>query len=391
MSCEIKSWPVKLVMTKFKAASFGLLDPHGAQPVHQRLAPVPNTRLAGLPTFTQPTGFVVSMTASRSHTFLWCLACAAFTTLATFLAPAVAAPKKLPANYTIVTTCGMVTDIVREVAGDKAKVNGLMGEGVDPHLYKPTRDDVAKLLNADVVFYSGLMLEGRMSDTFLKVARKGASVFAVTELLDEKFLLEPEEFHGHTDPHVWMDISGWMEAVKVVARSLAEVDPEHSAFYEQNAKRYNAQLSKLDDYAKKSLSSIPKERRVLITAHDAFNYFGRAYGIEVRGIQGISTESEAGVADINTLVSYLVERKIPAIFVESSVSDKNIRALVEGSKSRGHAVRIGGELFSDAMGKPGTYEGTYLGMIDHNVTLITRSLGGEAPERGFQGRLGKKP
>ncbi len=313
------------------------------------------------------------------------------TLLSVFLASAAsAASKTLPANYGIVTTCGMVTDIVREVAGDKARVSGLLGEGVDPHLYKPTRDDVAKLLKADVVFYSGLMLEGRMSDTFLKIARRGASVFAVTELLDEKFLLEPEEFHGHTDPHVWMDVSGWMEAVKVVARSLSEVDPEHAAFYERNAKRYNTQLARLDDYAKKALSSIPKERRVLITAHDAFHYFGRAYGIEVRGIQGISTESEAGVADINKLVDYLVDRKIPAIFVESSVSDKNIKALVEGCKSRGHQVRIGGELFSDAMGKPGSYEGTYLGMIDHNVTLIARALGGEAPERGLNGKLAEK-
>ena len=299
----------------------------------------------------------------------------------------IAAPKPLPANYNIVTTCGMVTDIVREVAGDKAKVTGLMGEGVDPHLYKPTRDDVAKLLQADVVFYSGLMLEGRMTDTFLKVSRKGTPVFAVTELLDEKFLLEPKEFAGHTDPHVWMDVKGWMAAVKAVARSLSEVDAANAARYQTNAERYVTQLAKLDDYAKQSLSSIPKERRTLITAHDAFNNFERAYDIEVLGIQGISTESEAGVADINKLVDILVERKIPAIFVESSVSDKNIKALVEGSKSRGHTVRIGGQLFSDAMGKPGTYEGTYIGMIDHNVTIITRALGGQAPERGLNGKL----
>ena len=306
----------------------------------------------------------------------------------TFIASTlIAAPKPLPANYNIVTTCGMVTDIVREVAGDKAKVTGLMGEGVDPHLYKPTRDDVAKLLQADVVFYSGLMLEGRMTDTFLKVSRKGTPVFAVTELLDEKFLLEPKEFAGHTDPHVWMDVKGWMAAVKAVARSLSEVDAANAARYQTNAERYVTQLAKLDDYAKQSLSSIPKERRTLITAHDAFNYFERAYDIEVLGIQGISTESEAGVADINKLVDILVERKIPAIFVESSVSDKNIKALVEGSKSRGHTVRIGGQLFSDAMGKPGTYEGTYIGMIDHNVTIITRALGGQAPERGLNGKL----
>ncbi len=295
--------------------------------------------------------------------------------------------RKLPSPYTIVTTCGMVTDIVREVAGDKAKVTGLMGEGVDPHLYKPTRDDVARLLQADVVFYSGLMLEGRMSDTFLKVARRGTPVFAVTELLDEKFLLEPKEFAGHTDPHVWMDVRGWMDAVKVVARSLGECDPPNAGYYRAHAERYLAQLAKLDEYAKQVLATIPPDRRVLITAHDAFNYFGRAYGIEVRGIQGISTESEAGVADINKLVDFLVTQKIPAIFVESSVSDKNIRALVEGANARGHAVRIGGQLFSDAMGKPGTYEGTYVGMIDHNVTTITRALGGNAPAHGLNGKL----
>lgn len=304
------------------------------------------------------------------------------------LAPAApAASKLLPANYNIVTTCGMVTDIVREVAGDKARVTGLMGEGVDPHLYKPMRDDVAKLLQADVVFYSGLMLEGRMTDTFLKIARKGTPVFPVTELLDEKYLLEPEEFAGHTDPHVWMDVAGWMEAVKVVARSLAEVDTANAAYYEQNARRYSAELSKLHDYAKRSIASIPQAHRVLVTAHDAFNYFGRAYDIEVRGIQGISTESEAGVSDINKLVDFLVERKVPAIFVESSVSDKNIKALVEGCQSRGHRVTIGGTLYSDAMGPAGTYAGTYLGMIDHNVTTITRALGGQAPVGGLNGRL----
>lgn len=320
----------------------------------------------------------------RLRHLVWC----ALAALGLLLPNAVVAEsKKLPANYAIVTTCGMVTDIVREVAGDKAKVGGLMGEGVDPHLYKPTRDDVAKLLGADVVFYSGLMLEGRMTDTFLKVARRGTPVFAVTELLDEKFLLEPKEFQGHTDPHVWMDVRAWMEAVKVVGRSLGEVDPGNLSFYQQNAERYSAQLAKLEEYAKKTMSSIPKERRVLITAHDAFNYFGRAYGIDVRGIQGISTESEAGVADINKLVDFIVERKLPAIFVESSVSDKNIKALVEGSNSRGHSVRIGGQLFSDAMGQPGTYEGSYIGMIDHNVTAIARALGGEAPERGLSGKL----
>lgn len=303
---------------------------------------------------------------------------------------AAAEARKLPTPYTIVTTCGMVTDIVRQVAGEHAKVVGLLGEGVDPHLYKPTRDDVVQLTRADVVFYSGLMLEGRMTDVFLKISRRGTPVFAVTDRLDEKFLLEPEEFQGHTDPHVWMDVAGWSAAVEAVGKALGEVDSAHAADYTANTQRYLKELAALDAYAKKALASIPAERRVLITAHDAFNYFGRAYGIEVRGIQGISTESEAGVADINRLVDFIVARKIPALFVESSVSDKNIRALVEGCHSRGHEVVIGGQLFSDAMGATGTYEGTYLGMIDHNVTLITRALGGEAPARGLNGKLAAK-
>lgn len=303
----------------------------------------------------------------------------------------VGAERALPTPYTIVTTCGMVTDIVRNVAGTNAVVSGLMGEGVDPHLYKPTRDDVAKLLKADVVFYSGLMLEGRMTDTFLKIARRGTAVFAVTELLDEQYLLEPEEFKGHTDPHVWMDVRGWIEAVKVTASSLGEVDAANAASYSANSQRLIKELEELDAYAKKAVASIPEDRRVLITAHDAFNYFGRAYGIEVRGIQGISTESEAGVADINNLVDFITENKIPAVFVESSVSDKNARALIEGCQARGHAVRIGGLLYSDAMGKPGSYEGTYVGMIDHNVTTVVRALGGEAPERGFKGALSSTP
>lgn len=288
--------------------------------------------------------------------------------------------------YKVVTTVGMVTDIVREVAGDKANVEGIIGEGVDPHLYKPTRSDVAAMLAADVIIYSGLMLEGQMGDTLVKVGR-GKPVYAVTELIDEQYLLSPKEFAGHHDPHVWMDASGWMKAVEAVAKSLSEYDKPNAAFYAANAERYNAEVKKLDEYAKKVIASIPQKSRVLVTAHDAFNYFGRAYGIEVRGIQGISTESEAGLKDINALVDMLVERDIKAVFVETSVADKNVRALIEGAGSRGKTIKIGGTLFSDAMGKHGTYEGTYIGMIDHNVTVVARALGGEAPERGMNGKL----
>jgi len=288
--------------------------------------------------------------------------------------------------YAIAATVGMVADIVTQVAGDKATVNGVIGTGVDPHLYKPTRNDVAAFMNADVVFYSGLMLEGKMADTLIKVGRS-KKVYAVTELVNEATLLEPEEFQGHYDPHLWMDVSGWMEAVQAVAKSLGEYDAANAETYSSNAARYNEELKKLHEYAKRCIASVPERSRVLITAHDAFNYFGRAYGIEVRGIQGLSTESEAGLEDIRQIVDLIVSRDVQAVFVESSVSRKNVLALVEGASARGSKVRIGGELFSDAMGHSGTYEGTYVGMIDHNATVITRALGGEAPEGGMNGRL----
>ncbi|HRQ88520.1 MAG TPA: zinc ABC transporter substrate-binding protein [Bacteroidia bacterium] len=289
--------------------------------------------------------------------------------------------------YRAAATVGMIADIVREVAGPRAKVEGIIGSGVDPHLYKPTTKDIKALQAADIVFYNGLMLEGKMGDVLVRVARGGKPVYAVTEeILDQgDYVLSDDK--EHYDPHVWMDVQGWIRAVEVVAKGLSAFDPDGKADYEANATRYKAELERLDDYAKKAIASIPEERRVLVTAHDAFGYMARAYGLDVRGIQGISTESEAGVKDIENLVAFLVERKIPAIFVESSVSDKNVRALAEGAKAKGHAVAVGGELFSDAMGPAGTYEGTYIGMIDHNITTIARALGGEAPEKGLNGKL----
>lgn len=290
------------------------------------------------------------------------------------------------ASWRIVTTTGMVTDIVRQVVGDRGEVKGIIGEGVDPHLYKPTRGDVATLLGADIIFYSGLLLEGKMADTLVKVGRD-KPVHAVTEEIDAKWLLEPPEFAGHADPHVWMDVSAWKQAVDVVTRAMSDFDSAGSEVYASRAEAYKEQLTRLDEYARETIASIPEERRILVTAHDAFNYFGRAYDIEVRGIQGISTESEAGLEDINRLVDMLVERGIRAVFVESSVASKNVQALVEGARTRGAEVAIGGELYSDAMGAPGTYRGTYIGMVDHNVTTIARALGGTAPERGMQGKL----
>jgi manganese/zinc/iron transport system substrate-binding protein len=225
-----------------------------------------------------------------------------------------------------------------------------------------------------------------MADVLIKVATKGKPVFAVTELIDEKYLLEPEEFAGHYDPHVWMDVRGWMKAVEAVFQALLEYDPANKGYYRKNADNYLKELEKLDSYVRDVIDSIPSRSRILITAHDAFNYFGRAYKIEVRGIQGISTESEAGLKDINKLVDLIVERDIKAVFVETSVAEKNIRALIEGARVRGKNVTIGGSLYSDAMGASGSYEGTYIGMLDHNATIITQALGGDAPEKGMQGK-----
>ena len=286
----------------------------------------------------------------------------------------------------VVVTVGMVADIIRNVGGDRVEVEQIMGTGVDPHLYKPTRDDVAKIMKSDAVFYCGLMLEGKMADTLEKVGKQ-RPVYAVTELIDKKKLLEPEGFDGHFDPHVWMDIEAWSGCVEAAAKSLSEFDPGNEKSYRANADAYLEQLKQLHAYGKKSLSSIPDSSRVLITSHDAFNYFGKAYGMEVTGVQGISTESEAGLQRVNELVDLIVSRKVKAVFVESSVPRKNIEAIIEGARARGHELKIGGELFSDAMGEAQTYEGTYIGMLDHNITLVTRALGGKAPERGLNNKL----
>lgn len=287
----------------------------------------------------------------------------------------------------VVASTGMVADLVRAVGGDRVEVSALMGEGVDPHLYKPTRSDTARLLRADAVFVNGLLLEGKMTDAFARLSESGKPVIAVAEAVPRERRLAPPEFAGAADPHVWMDVATWTLALPAVRDALAALDPAGREAYARNAEAYEAKLRDLDAYARRVLDSIPANARVLVTAHDAFNYLGRAYGIEVRGIQGISTESEAGLKAIEELVALLAERRVPAVFPESSVSDRNVLALVEGAAARGHTVALGGVLFSDAMGAPGTYEGTYIGMIDHNVTSIARALGGEAPAGGFQGKL----
>lgn len=286
----------------------------------------------------------------------------------------------------VVATTGMIADAVTQIGGDRVEVTALMGPGVDPHTYRQTRSDIAAMTNADAVFWHGLYLEAQLEDV-LHQLEDISVVVALADSLPKDRLLGSEDYADRYDPHVWMDPVLWTGVVSAALDELIKLDPAGEAEFRANASRHLAQIDALQTYSTDVLATVPDGSRVLVTAHDAFNYFGEAYGYEVLGIQGISTESEAGLKQIEDLVNVLVERKIAAVFVESSVSDRNIQALIEGAAAKGHDVRIGGELFSDAMGAPGTYEGTYIGMIDHNVTTITRALGGEAPTAGLNGTL----
>jgi manganese/zinc/iron transport system substrate-binding protein len=288
-----------------------------------------------------------------------------------------------------VATVGMVADIVRNIGGPQMDVRALMGPGVDPHLYKATRDDVRAILDADVVFYVGLMLEGKMNDTLEKLSKE-RPVLAVTRGIERQKLLMSEGESGHVDPHVWMDVLLWSECVDAVVQGLSQADPSRVDAFQAQADQYRDRLLRLHDYGKRVMATVPEERRWLITSHDAFRYLGRAYGVQVQGVQGISTESEAGLQHINALVDLLVEKQIRSVFVESSVSTKSLMAIIEGARARGHDVQVGGELFSDAMGQRDTYEGTFEGMLDHNLTLIARGLGGSAPDQGLNARLSEQ-
>lgn len=273
----------------------------------------------------------------------------------------------------VVATTGMITDIVRQVGGERVAVTGLMGPGVDPHLYKASEGNVILLAEADVVFYNGLHLEGKMAEVFEKMRGRIPTV-AVTDGIDRDLLLRPPEFEGAYDPHVWFDVTLWMKAVEGVAAALEEIDPAHAEGYRNRAGAYLEKLAGLHEYVKKRAEEVPPGSRVLITAHDAFNYFGRAYRFEVRGLQGVSTVTEAGTGDIRALALLIVERRIPAVFVETSISPRAIQALQEAVADRGYTVSIGGGLYSDALGDPGTPEGTYVGMVRHNIDTIVDAL-----------------
>jgi manganese/zinc/iron transport system substrate-binding protein len=276
-----------------------------------------------------------------------------------------------PYPIQVVCTTGMVADLARNVGGKHVAVRALMGEGVDPHLYKASPADVRELNGADIIFYSGLHLEGKLAELLERMSRRKPTVAVAERIAPEKLLTDE---HKARDPHVWFDVSLWSEAAGAVGEALAALDPPHAADYQAQQQAYQARLAQLDEEVRQQLARIPASRRVLVTAHDAFRYFGRAYGIEVRAIQGISTDSEASVRQVAELVDFLTTRQIKAVFVETSVSDQNIKALLEGCQARGHKVVIGGALFSDAMGKAGTPEGTYEGMIRHNVQTIVAAL-----------------
>jgi manganese/zinc/iron transport system substrate-binding protein len=273
----------------------------------------------------------------------------------------------------VLATTAMVADVVKNVGQEHVNVQTLMGPDVDPHLYKASPKDIYAMNKAQAIFYNGLHLEGKMADVLEKYSKKKTTC-PLAQGVDPQKIIGKSETKSLSDPHIWMDVKLWSQTVLPVADKLSELDPVHKLDYQANAQKYVQQLNELDQECQKLIAKLPKEKRILITAHDAFKYFGKSYGFTVLGVQGMSTESEAGLKEINQLVDTIVKNKIGAVFVETSVSPKNIEALIEGAKSKGVDVKIGGKLYSDAMGKPDTEQGTYVGMIRHNVKTIVEGL-----------------
>lgn len=296
----------------------------------------------------------------------------AFLTLLCFLACKKSGPSNGKLN--IVTTTTLLTDLLNQIGGDKVNVQGLMGSGVDPHLYKASAGDVTKLSNANLIFYGGLHLEGKLVEVFGKMEGQNIKTIAVSDALDEKSLIGSENFASNYDPHIWFDVHNWKLITTFVTQKLSEADPENKVFYEENGKSYLEKLNDLDAEIRAIIDTLPREKRILVTAHDAFNYFGQAYGFEVVGLQGLSTATEAGVQDVQNLSNFIIEKRIKAIFVESSVPRRTIEALQAAVNAKNHHVIIGGTLYSDALGNAGTVEGTYTGMIKYNVKTIVDAL-----------------
>jgi manganese/zinc/iron transport system substrate-binding protein len=271
----------------------------------------------------------------------------------------------------------MIADAVRFIAQDNVEVVQLMGPGVDPHLYKVTPGDISNLARANLVFVNGLHLEGRIGESLHTI--KSARIVEIGESLPADSLRHPPDAGGQPDPHIWFDVALWSRAMPAIGDAVAELVPEKADFIRARTTQYQQALAALDGEVRSAIESVPAPLRVLVTAHDAFGYFGQAYGLEVHSIQGISTESEAGLESINRLVNLLVDRRIPAVFVESSVPHKTIESLMQSASAKSHKVNLGGELFSDALGQADSPAGTYIGMVRHNVGVIVQALGGQVP------------
>ena len=282
--------------------------------------------------------------------------------------------KKDNGKLNIVTTTTMITDLVKNIGGDYINVQGLMGSGVDPHLYKASEGDVSKLVNADIIFYNGLHLEGKLVEVFEKMEKSNKTPIALADEIDKSTLIGSDYFASNYDPHVWFNIEYFKLFANKVTKVLSEKDPENAQIYEENWQNYYKLLLSLKADIILKIEELPKEKRILVTAHDAFNYFGKAYDFEVVGLQGLSTATEAGVQDVQKLAAFIIEKNVKAIFVESSVPKRTIEALQAAVKSKGHEVTIGGTLYSDALGNAGTIEGTYIGMFEYNVNTIVNAL-----------------
>ncbi|GAA3903645.1 zinc ABC transporter substrate-binding protein [Halomonas cibimaris] len=299
---------------------------------------------------------------------------------APLLALSLAAPlahaesQKAPLN--VVTTVGMIADVAGEVGGECVNVNPMMGPGVDPHLYQASASDVKTLRDADQILYSGYSLEGQLGKVLENFSRQKTTVAVSPASIEPAELLTAQDVYG-IDPHLWMDVSLWAQTVDTVVDTFLKARPECADAIHANAEAYTAQLDALHEWVGQGIASIPEEQRILVTAHDAFNYFGRAYGIEVKGIQGISTETETGIADIRRMADVVIEREVPAVFIESTINPRTVQAVIDAAEKRGHTVEIGGQLYSDAMGEAGTADGTYIGMLYANTRAIVKALGGE--------------
>jgi manganese/zinc/iron transport system substrate-binding protein len=274
----------------------------------------------------------------------------------------------------VVATTGMIGDFIARVGGERVEVTTLMGPGVDPHLYRATAGDVNRMRQADLIVYNGLHLEGRMGDLFEQVQGRGNRTLAIASAIDREDLIASDEFYDNYDPHIWFDVSLWLRAAPFLAETLAGLDPAHAEYYAANARVYVGELEELHRYVLDRANELDEARRILVTAHDAFGYFGRAYGFQVRGLQGISTASEAGTADVQALAGFIAGERIPSIFVETSVSSRHIEAVRAAVRARGFNVEIGGALYSDALGSPGSGADTYAGMVRHNIDTILDGL-----------------